>query len=160
MRTVSWIDADVPTQLQVHQVYGFIFDIDGRILVQEDEGRHNLPGGKPSAGENFVETLTREAAEESQVIISWTNYLGYQHIQGNEEFAQVRYAALLDRLLPAAPDPASGRQYGRFWVPPMAVNALLGWGESGALQVEAAVKAVSAISVIWNGALLVNADVG
>ena len=160
MQTVSWIEADVPAQLQVLQVYGFIFDLSGRILVQDDEGHYNLPGGKPYEGETFVETLTREAAEESQVRFNWTNYLGYQHIQGDEEFAQVRYAALLDLLLPAAPDHASGRQYGRLWVPPMAVNALLGWGESGTMQVEAAVRAVKTISVSWNGPPLVNADVG
>jgi 8-oxo-dGTP diphosphatase len=159
MQTVSWIEAEVPVQLQVRQVYGFIFDMDGRILVQDDERRHNLPGGKPSEGEGFVETLTREAIEESQAIFKWTNYLGYQRVQGDEEFAQVRYAALLDHLLPAAKDPASGRQYGRFWVPPMSVNALLGWGDSGALQVEAAVKAGNAISVFWNGAPFVNAGV-
>jgi 8-oxo-dGTP diphosphatase len=159
MQRVSWIEADVPAYLQIRQVYGFIFDLYGRILVQEDDGRHNLPGGKPSEGENFIETLTREVLEESQVIFGWTNYLGYQHIMSDEEIAQVRYAALLDRLLPAAPDPVTGRQYGRLWVPPMAVNALLGWGESGTLQVEAAVRAVRAISVAWNGAPLVNADV-
>ena len=155
MQAVSWIEADVPVQLQVLQVYGFIFDLSGRILVQEDEGHYNLPGGKPNEGETFVDTLTREAAEESQVRFNWANYLGYQHVQADEEFAQVRYAALLDHLLPVAPDPASGRQYGRLWVPPMEVNALLGWGDSGRLQVESAVKAMSDVSVSWRGAPLV-----
>jgi 8-oxo-dGTP pyrophosphatase MutT (NUDIX family) len=152
MPTVSWIEADIPAQLQVLQVYGFIFDLSRRILVQDDEGRYNLPGGKPNEGESSVETLTREASEESQATIKWTNYLGYQYVQGDEEFAQVRHAALLDHLLPATPDSSSGKQYGRLWVPPMEVNALLGWGESGRLQVGSAVKAVSAISVTWNGA--------
>ena len=160
MQTVSWIEADVPAQVLVLQVYGFIFDLSGRILVQDDKGHYNLPGGKPNKGETFVETLIREAAEESQVRFNWTHYLGYQHVQGDEEFAQVRYAALLDHLSPAAPDPSRGKQYGRLWVPPMEVNALLGWGDSGRLQVESAVKAMSVVSVSWSGAPLVSADVG
>jgi ADP-ribose pyrophosphatase YjhB (NUDIX family) len=160
MQTVTWIDVDVPAHLPVLQVYGFIFDLNGRILVQDDERHYNLPGGKPHEGESFVETLTREASEESQVKFNWTKYLGYQLVQGEEEFAQVRYAALLDHVLPAAMDPAGGRQYGRLWVPPMAVNALLGWGESGMLQIEGAVRAVSVLSVSWSGAPLVRADVG
>jgi 8-oxo-dGTP diphosphatase len=147
MQTVSWIETDVPARLRVLQVYGFIFDLYGRILVLDDGGHYNLPGGKPNEGETFVETLTREAAEESQVKFNWTKYLGYQHVQGKEEFAQVRYAARLGHLLPAAPDPATGRQYVRLWVPPIAVNALLGWGESGRIQVESAVKAVSSANV-------------
>jgi hypothetical protein len=77
-------------------------------------------------------------------IKSWAQF---QHVQGKEEFAQVRYAARLDHLLPAAPDPSSGKQYVRLWVPPIEVNALLGWGESGRLQVEGAVKAVSSANV-------------
>jgi 8-oxo-dGTP diphosphatase len=160
MQTVSWIETDVPTQLWVLQVYVFIFDIHGRILVQEDEGHYNLPGGKPNKGETFVETLTREAAEESQVRFNSAIYLGYQHVRGEEEFAQVRYAALLDRLLPAAPDPATGRQYRRLWVPPIEVNPLLGWGESGRQQIESAVKAVGALSVSWSGAPLFTSEVG
>jgi ADP-ribose pyrophosphatase YjhB (NUDIX family) len=160
MQTVTWIEGKVPAQLRVLQVYGFIFDLSGRILLQDDDGHYNLPGGKPHGGETFVETLTREAAEESQVRFNWTNYLGYQHVQGEEEFAQVRYAALLARILPAVPDPATGREYRRLWVPPMAVNALLGWGESGKQQIEIAVKAVSALSVSWSGAPLITVHVG
>ena len=121
MQTVTWIEAKDPTQLQVRKVYGFIFDLSGRILVQDDDGYHHLPGGKPLERETLVETLTREASEESQVRFNSTIYLGHQHIQVEEEFAQVRYAALLDQILPAGPDPATGREYRRLWVPLMEI---------------------------------------
>ena len=151
---VTWMETDVPIQLYVRQVYGFIFDGNGRVLVQEDQGHYNLPGGKPEKGETLIETLAREAAEESQVRFNSAIYLGYQHVQGEEEFAQVRYAAILDHVESAAPDSATGRQYQRLWVPPIEVNELLGWVESGKQQIESAVKAVSALSVSWNRAPL------
>ncbi len=140
------------------QVYGFIFGLDGRILVQQNKRHHNLPGGKPKAGESLRDTLVREALEENQVLIGSTEYLGYQHVGGDEEFAQVRFTAMLDRLLPVAMDPDTGEQYRRLWVPPTLVNELLGWGESGDQQVDCALRAARSLGVTWNGAPWADAD--
>jgi len=143
--TISWIELPVPEELEVRQVYGFIFNTDGKILVLADGPTHNLPGGKPENAETFVQTLKREAMEESQALIGSTEYLGYQHIGGSEEFAQVRHAAMLDHLLPAAQDINTGREYIRLWVEPALVNGLLGWGQMGDRQVASAVRAATRV---------------
>lgn len=144
----KWIRSELPTGLEVRQVYGFIFDPDGRILLLEDEGKYNLPGGKPENGESFAETLIREAEEEAQVTIASIEYLGYQLIAAEAEFAQVRLVALLDQTQKAAPDPSTGRSYKRLWVPPTHSNRLLKWGISGDEQVTSAIAAISSHGMI------------
>ena len=53
----KWFTSEVPQSLEIRQVYGFVFDLDGRILLLEDKGIFNLPGGKPENGESMSETL-------------------------------------------------------------------------------------------------------
>lgn len=143
MSVFKWIEVEVPTNLEVRQVYGFIFGPDGRILLLEDNGHYNLPGGKPENGESFPETLIREAEEEVQVTITSIEYFGYQLITVPETFAQVRLVAMVDEIKQAAPDPSTGRQYRRLWVPPSIANELLDWGESGNEQIAGAMTAIS-----------------
>ena len=83
MNTIQWFEAEVPNGLTVKQVYGFIFDDHGRILLFEDQGVFNLPGGKPEKDESLFETLTREVLEEVQTIIGNWEYLGYQKVHGS-----------------------------------------------------------------------------
>ena len=45
MNANNWVDSIVPTSLEVRQIYGFIFNSDGRVLLLEDDGHFNLPGG-------------------------------------------------------------------------------------------------------------------
>lgn len=147
MLKLTWFAVPVPSGLEVRQVYGFIFGPDGRLLVLEDEGHYNLPGGKPEEGESMKETLLRESLEEGQVLLGSVEYLGYQCVEGEEHFAQVRFSALLDRLLPVTVDPSTGKQYRRMWVPHSQVNELLGWGESGDQQVASAIASASKMGV-------------
>lgn len=154
MSRLTWFEVPVPSGLEVRQVYGFIFGLDGRLLVLEDEGSFNLPGGKPEKSESLRETLVRESLEEGQALIGSSEYLGYQCVEGEEHFAQVRLVALLDQLLPEAVDPSTGKQYRRMWVPHSQVNELLGWGESGDQQVASAVASVSKMGVSWDGTAL------
>lgn len=151
MSTYRWVESEVPKGLEIRQVYGFIFNPDGRIFLLEDEGGHNLPGGRPENDESMLETLIREVAEEVQIRITVPNYLGYQLIKGDEEFAQVRLVALIDQILPTAFDPSTGRRYLRLWVPPIHANDLLGWGDSGRHQIASAINAASKIGVNWDG---------
>ena len=151
MNAHKWIESKLPRGLEVRQVYGFIFSSDGRILLLEDEGQFNLPGGKPDNGESFAETLIREAEEEVQVTIASIEYLGYQLIAADERFAQVRLVALVDQIRRPAADPSTGRHYTRFWVPPTHSNGLLKWGTSGDEQVASAIAAVSRLGVSWGG---------
>jgi len=146
-----WTYSEVPEHLEIRQVYGFVFNLNGQILLLEDEGIFNLPGGKPENGESMLETLIREAAEEIQITITSPEYLGYQLITTGEEFAQVRLIALVDQILPPKPDLSTGRKYLRLWVPPKQTNKLLNWGDSGDLQIASAVTAASNLGVTWDG---------
>ncbi|WP_406841531.1 NUDIX hydrolase (plasmid) [Streptomyces sp. AHU1] len=137
-----WIAAQVPDDLRVRQVYGFLFDNEGRVLVQDDLGRHNLPGGKPEAGEDFQQTLARECVEESQVEIGAAAYMGYVLVQdpGAEPYAQVRMAARITRFLDRAPDESTGRVYRRLMTPIENAPALLDWGAHGSAQAKTAAE--------------------
>ena len=159
MNAFKWVKAEVPRGLEVRQVYGFIFSSDGRILLLEDEGQYNLPGGKPENSESINETLIREALEEGQVVISSPEYLGYQFIEGNDEYAQVRLVASMERILPSASDPSTGRHYSRLWVPPILANDLLTWGVSGDQQLATAIAAASIKGVSWGGTPLEYIDI-
>jgi len=154
-----WIESEVPIGLEVRQVYGFIFSPDGRILLLDDNGHYNLPGGRPENGESFTETLIRETEEEVQVTIDSINYLGYQMITLPEAFAQVRLVALIDQIQRPAPDPSTGRQYRRICAPPILAIELLNWGASGEDQVASAVAAVSKLGITWDGATLAYIDI-
>ena len=137
----------MPNGLETRQIYGFVFNSDGRILLLEDEGEYNLPGGKPEMGESLTETLIREVLEEVQITISSVRYLGYQFISTEEKFAQVRLVAKIDKVKQSAPDPSTGRQYKRLLVPPIQVNDLLKWGESGDQQIASAIATASKLGV-------------
>lgn len=151
MVAYQWIESEVPEGLQVRQVYGFLFDVDGRVLLLEDEGQYNLPGGKPENTETVAETLARETLEEVQTTIISCEYLGYQLVEEEERFAQVRLVATIGRIFSADVDPSTGRKYIRLLVPPKELNGYLGWDESGEQQIACAVAAASRFGVRWDG---------
>ena len=141
-KALTWHAEALPSGLSVRQVYGFIYDSAGRILVQEHEGRFNLPGGKPEPGESLDAALHRESLEESQVEIDNLIYLGYQLVvsAGEAPYAQVRYRARLVRVLPLAADPATNQVYARRFVLADELEQLLGWS-TGAEQIAASERA-------------------
>ncbi|NJQ01084.1 NUDIX domain-containing protein [Streptomyces zingiberis] len=136
----QWITAPVPGDLPVRQVYGFLFDAEGRVLVQDDEGYHNLPGGKPEFGEDFQATLFRESVEESQVEIGNAVYLGYVRVEepNLEPYVQVRMTARITRFLERAPDVSTGRLLRRLMTSVDHASDLLAWGDIGVAQTRAA----------------------
>jgi 8-oxo-dGTP diphosphatase len=136
---VRWVvGAWLPTGLPVTQVYGFCFRPDGDVLLLETAGGLTLPGGKPEAGEDLVATLRREAMEEARVTLGEIVLIGHQVVEGDASvnqgrpYAQLRAVALLDRVLPPAPDPATGEQYRRRFRPPALAVALLNWTHGAA----------------------------
>ncbi|WP_326771504.1 NUDIX hydrolase [Streptomyces sp. NBC_01445] len=146
---VRWVEAwPPPPEFKVRQVYGIVFHpVSGTVVVQDDKGRYNLPGGTPEPEDNadLVATLRREVHEESQLVLSDWAPVGYQLVRedGQAPYAQVRYSALLDKADPITPDPCTDRAYGRVLVSPVYAAELLGWGERGAAQL-AAVSRVAA----------------
>ncbi|MGW6145220.1 NUDIX domain-containing protein [Streptomyces sp. NPDC055140] len=111
---VRWAEAwPPPAGVGVRQVYGIVFDsVSGSVVVQDDNGRYNLPGGTPEPEDNadLVATLRREVHEESQLVLADWAPVGYQLVSedGRAPYVQVRYAALLEKAYPIAPDPSTG----------------------------------------------------
>ncbi len=93
-----WHEAPVPAGLGITQVYGYLLcPRTCRVLVQDDGGVFNLPGGTPEPEDaDLAATLMREAFEENQVRVGATAYLGYQQVwrAGCAPYAQVRMAGV------------------------------------------------------------------
>lgn len=139
-----WHEAPVPDRLRIMQVYGYLLcPATARVLVQDDDGWFNLPGGKPEPGDaDLMDTLVREAAEESQVTVSDSAYLGYQevHRPGRSPYAQVRMVGLIASFEPRRPDPDGGRIYRRLMTSLAQAPHVLGWGEPAVAQTAIAAR--------------------
>jgi 8-oxo-dGTP diphosphatase len=137
-----WHEVPVPSGLVITQVYGYLLcPRTARVLVQDDEGAFNLPGGRPEPEDaDIAATLVREAFEENQVRVGATAYLGYQEVSrpGRVSYAQVRMAGVIKEFAPRAPDPDRGRVYRRLMTSLGAAPSVLGWGLPGVLQARAA----------------------
>jgi 8-oxo-dGTP diphosphatase len=143
-----WHEAPVRGGLEITQVYGYLLcPQTGRVLVQDDDGTWNLPGGTPEAWDaDLTATLVREAFEENQVRVGATAYLGYQevHRPGRAPYAQVRMAGVIEEFAQRAPDPDGGRTYRRLMTSLEAAPGVLGWGEPAVLQARAAARVARA----------------
>jgi 8-oxo-dGTP diphosphatase len=139
-----WHEAPVPAGLEITQVYGYLLcPRTGRVLVQDDDGAFNLPGGTPEPEDaGLAATLAREAFEENQVRVGATAYLGYQEVRrpGRAPYAQVRMAGVIEQFAPRAPDPDGGRVYRRLMTSLAAAPAVLGWGQPAVAQASAACR--------------------
>lgn len=137
-----WHEAPVPAGLEITQVYGYLLcPRTCRVLVQDDGGVFNLPGGTPEPEDaDLVATLVREAFEENQVRVGATAYLGYQevHRPGRARYAQVRMAGVIEEFAARAADPDGGRIYRRLMTSLAAAPGVLGWGEPAVAQARAA----------------------
>ena len=148
---VHWIESDSP--LPITQVYGYCFDDSGRVLLLKDGDTFTLPGGKPEFDESIEDTLRREVLEEAQTIIDDILFIGYQRVEGDNQwfngkpYSQLRMIARIEKMLSNAIDPATGRQYERFLYTPQQVQNTLQWGESGQAQIYAACRLATAR---WN----------
>ena len=149
---LTWHEGDLLT-LPVRQVYGFLFEADGRLLLIELDGAYTLPGGKPEHGEELEQTLRRECLEEAQTEIDTLRVVGFQCVEGDHKFwdgtsyLQVRMTGRITRMRPPALDPATGREYERHLVDPRDAPQLLKWGESGLRQVQTAIRLASSAGI-------------
>lgn len=135
----TWLpDKEIAKYSPVTQVYGVCFDSNGNILVINDK-RWQIPGGTPENGEKYEETLAREVLEEAQTEIKDIHSLGVQRVDfpGNPNknegdlYFQARFIALVTKLNPVQPDPATGRIYERKFVSINEINDFVNWGETG-----------------------------
>ncbi|MHB1594849.1 MAG: NUDIX hydrolase [Streptosporangiaceae bacterium] len=118
--------------------------VTARVLLLDNAGVFNLPGGTPEARDHGVldATLAREAVEEVQAVIRDPVYLGYQQVRepGTAPYAQVRMTALIGSLGPRRPDPDGGRMYRRLLAPVGDAPAILGWGDPAVAQAAAVAR--------------------
>lgn len=138
-----WTSAAVPSGLPIVQVYGWLFDGHGRVLVQQTPDGWNLPGGTPEPVDlDPVATLRREVMEESQVEIDSPVYLGHEVTSRHGvACALVRMTGRVKRFHPRKPDPDGGLLLGRWLMPTEQAAGLLDWGRAGAEQATAAAAA-------------------
>ncbi|MBQ9115927.1 MAG: NUDIX hydrolase [Clostridia bacterium] len=149
MITITWHGSPVPEGVKITQVYGIIFDQNGRMLlkIENKKGKnvYGLAGGTP---EDFdadpIATLRRELKEEVNTTVGdKVLYVGYQLIEGDGEhppYAQVRMTAMIEEIGEKLPDPDNGETYERVLVSPEKAVDLLGWGEVARVQIELAKK--------------------
>ena len=113
------------------------------MLIQDDEGTFNLPGGTPEPWDDgLFATLAREAAEESQVRVDAAVYLGFQEVHrlGLAPYAQARMVGRIARFDPRMPDLDGGRIYRRLMCPLLDAPGVLGWGAPAVAQAKAAAR--------------------
>ena len=134
--TYTWLPTpDVKNYVPVTQVYGVCINDGGKILVIKDK-RWQIPGGTPEQGETAEETLQRELVEEAQVEVDRLIPLGVQEVrypnnpnkEQSELFYQYRYLAMITKINPTQPDPATGREYERRFVSFDEVDEYVKWG--------------------------------
>jgi hypothetical protein len=138
----AWCPQPVPDGVPVVQMYGWLLDDAGRVLVQDTGTRFNLPGGSPEPGDaDLAATVAREALEESQVTVTEVVYLGYEQVQrAGQQQALVRTVGRIGQFNPRHPDPDGGRLFRRLMTPLRDAPGLLGWGCSGLAQAQAATR--------------------
>ena len=148
MAKYKWRNSKVPNNMPIKQVYSILFSLDGRILLmaekQIDRIKYCLPGGHPEDIDKTLEdTLKREVLEEVNISVKNPIFVGYQEVDeedGSCLYAQVRMAAVIDKVGEKIPDVANGKKYDRLLVSPSKAINLLNWGEVGRLQIMSAVE--------------------
>jgi len=150
MTEFAWCEGQVPAELTVRQVHGWLADQVGRFLLQDrvHERKFLLPGGKCDSGDSdWAATLLRECTEESQVRVVPDSiaYLGHQVVTGDPQapgpYAQVRLFGAIEAFGPSAADPDNGHVYRRLMTSVSRAAELLAWGIAGELQAQAAGRA-------------------
>ena len=138
----AWCPRPVPAGMPVVQVYGWLLDQAGRVLVQDTGDGFNLPGGSPEPVDvDMAATVAREAMEESQVTVVDVVYLGYEQVErAGVPRALVRTVGRIGEFRPRHPDPDGGRMLGRLLTSLQKAPELLGWGRSGLAQAQAAAR--------------------
>jgi hypothetical protein len=117
----------------VVQVNGWLFDVHGRVLIQQSSTGFHLPGGCPRPGDSDAHaTLVRQAEEESQADVKASAILGYEKTEGSggRPVALVWMVGRLGGLLPDRWAPGRARPRARRFTDLPTAMRLLGWGEA------------------------------
>ena len=143
MTKFTWIKEEVPSNLIVKQVYGIVFSNDKRIILQFDDNKYNLTGGKPLIEETYEETLKREYIEELNIEVDDLCYLGYLLVEEEniKPYAQVRLIGKIKNIYEKRPDIDNGKQYERFLSNLGNVKKYLNYdGDAGNIMIDDAIN--------------------
>ena len=143
MTRFIWKEEQVPSHLTVKQVYAIAFTDDKRVILQGENDKYNLTGGKPKMNETYIETLKREYYEELNIIIDDIYYLGYLLVcePNAKTYAQVRMIAKIKSIGENRPDLDNGKLYKRFLVNLDNTKKYLNYkGKAGNLLIDSAIK--------------------
>ncbi len=105
----------------ITQVYGVCFDKEGNILIMKSPGKNwNISGGHPEINELPIDTLKRELKEEVSVTLLKAEMIGYMEVisKTNPSIYQLRFAAIIDNILPLEKDPATNEFNERLFILP------------------------------------------
>lgn len=131
-------DTDFDNLNNVTQVYGYIFDDKGRLLLVNPKTTWRLPGGHPEPEDkNFEQTLIREADEEADVDIKNIIPLGYIKVIPLDKNSKekihylLRYVAKLKIVKKQTIDVAEGIINDRKFINVKDFSKYCKWGEMG-----------------------------
>ena len=149
-------DNDYSKLNNITQVYGFIFNEKGEILVVKCGHKKEwcLPGGGPEKyDKTWKDTLIREVDEETDVEIKGIMPAGYIRVTAkdkNESKAKtdfcIRSIAFVKGIKKQTIDPANGMINERKFIPVKDFLKYCPWGENGKVQLEIAIRAKEAKS--------------
>ena len=130
----EWVDnVDFESLDNVTQVYGFIFNEQGKVCLIKYKGVWSLPGGTPEKSDlSFEKTLIREVDEEADLEIANIKRVGYIKViprDGSKIRYLLRYVALVKKIKPQTEDPAIGQILERIFIDPADMNKYIDWGK-------------------------------
>jgi 8-oxo-dGTP pyrophosphatase MutT (NUDIX family) len=135
---VEWFDnVDFSNLKNVKQVYGILFNEEGKILIINTVGNWQLPGGKPEEGESWKDALIREVMEEADIEIEQIIPLGHQIVseikdeKSGEVFCQLRCLAKISKINELTEDPATGIIPERKFIDSSKFSDYCPWGKIG-----------------------------
>ena len=143
---LEWVDSiDFKKISPIIQVYGFLFNRDGKIVIVNPGRSWRIPGGKPEKDDkNFGETLKREADEEADVEIENIKPLGYIKVtpmNNNDEIHYLlRYCAKIKKIKTQTMDIAEDLINERKFIEPKEFLNYCSWGDVGIIPLRKAIK--------------------
>ncbi|HJX50630.1 MAG TPA: NUDIX hydrolase [Candidatus Nanoarchaeia archaeon] len=135
---------------RVKQVYGFVFNNKGKILIIRLPGKKEwcLPGGGPEKFDaDWKESLKREVIEEADVEIKEIKPFMFiiskclsKNDSGAKEGIMLRAIAKVKNILPQTIDPCTEAINERKFVSPKEFLKYCPWGKNGEIQLKGALE--------------------
>lgn len=146
--SLEWFDDEDFSKLNnVTQVYGFLFDRDGKIVIVKhgDLSDWRLPGGGPEKVDgDWKDTIRRESSEEADVEISDIFPLGYIKVTPSDKKMKIHYllrcAGKITRVNEQTVDEAVGIINERKFIEPSEFLSYCPWGNTGKANIEKAIR--------------------